>query len=151
MYNPKFELSNYLKSFSMDFYLFPLREKELELLHREFSVVLPKSKSSSDHEGCLICFSGFNKGQVMTTLPVCGHQLHAECFDMWAKTQPCCPICRSLIRKNLLEHFHGDIGNIPESPKLKKTQDNDIITEISVNITKKRSIEGLVNAAEANC
>merc|ERR1711959_33504 len=127
------------KTFTMDFYMFPLKEKELELLHREFSVVLPKGKSCSEHEGCQICFGDFKKDEVMTTLPVCGHQFHAECFDMWVKTQPSCPNCRCLIRRNLLDHFHGQLDGLPQKAKtMKKIQDNDIITEISENVTNNR-------------
>lgn len=151
MYNPKFDIKKYLPDLALDFYLFPLKEKEIEFLHREFSVVLPIDKSCSDNEGCLICFSGFKKGEVMTTLPVCGCQLHAECFDLWVKIQPSCPKCSSLIRKNLIEHFHGQIDMMPKSHKMNMKKDEDIITEISVNITKKRMNIGLVNAAESNC
>lgn len=43
----------------------------------------------------------------MTTIPICEHTYHFDCLEKWLKDKGECPICRRLVRKCMVEHFHG--------------------------------------------
>lgn len=137
IYNPKFDFKNVAKQLTLEFYQFPLKQKEMELVLREFSVELPITKKKS--EGCGVCYNEFHAGDIMTTVPICNHQFHHECFQLWVKTQYMCPCCRCIIRKNMLEHFHGPYKIEEEAQKGKiKKPDMEIVIEISNNLSKNR-------------
>ena len=147
MYNPKFDFKKVAKNLSLDFYKFPLKDKEMELVLREFSVVLPESKEKS--EGCAVCYNEFQAGETMTTVPICNHQLHHECFQLWVKTQHICPCCTCIIRKNMLEHFHGEYKIEEEKQKGKiKKPDQEVVIEISKNLSRNRLGGKLVGGAD---
>ncbi|RAL42349.1 unnamed protein product [Cuscuta campestris] len=48
-----------------------------------------------EDEGCVICLSGFEDGDLGRKLPKCSHAFHADCIDMWLFSHPSCPVCRA--------------------------------------------------------
>uniref|UniRef100_A0A0E0JQK4 RING-type E3 ubiquitin transferase n=1 Tax=Oryza punctata TaxID=4537 RepID=A0A0E0JQK4_ORYPU len=44
---------------------------------------------------CSICLGGFEEGEKVKALPLCGHGFHPDCVDAWLRTRPSCPLCRS--------------------------------------------------------
>jgi len=147
IYDPKFDFKTIEHDLSIEFYEFPLKKAEIDLIQSEFSAVLPEDKEKS--EGCSICYNEFKKGETMTTIPICGHDFHFECIGLWLKSQSTCPCCRSNIRKNMVEHYHGcvQIRHEKSSRNIKKN-DVDIINEISVRVGKSQMDTELVAAGE---
>ena len=117
----------------------------MEIILREFSVVLPEPKNKS--ESCGVCYNNFIKGDIMTTVPICRHQFHYECFQLWIKTQYMCPCCKCIIRKNMIEHFHGCYKIEEEGGKKIRKPDQDIIIEITNSLSKNRVDDRLVKPA----
>jgi len=95
---------------------------------------------------------GFKSGDIVTKIPVCGHKFHYECVKVWLEFKTTCPCCRSIIRKNLIEHFHGpfEISNMEKLKKISEKESvNDFeLNEISLNISECRMDSNLVNNAE---
>lgn len=46
---------------------------------------------------CSICISALVAGDKVKALPPCGHRFHPECVDAWLRSQPSCPLCRTLL------------------------------------------------------
>eukprot|EP00294_Goniomonas_avonlea_P001082 CAMPEP_0114541866 /NCGR_PEP_ID=MMETSP0114-20121206/1533_1 /TAXON_ID=31324 /ORGANISM="Goniomonas sp, Strain m" /LENGTH=528 /DNA_ID=CAMNT_0001726131 /DNA_START=98 /DNA_END=1684 /DNA_ORIENTATION=- len=46
-----------------------------------------------DNNMCAICLDTYEEGQQLRTLP-CFHMFHCECFDVWARRDRSCPICK---------------------------------------------------------
>ncbi|VAH08392.1 RING-H2 finger protein ATL66-like [Triticum dicoccoides] len=46
---------------------------------------------------CSICISALVAGDKVKALPPCGHCFHPECVDAWLRSQPSCPLCRTLL------------------------------------------------------
>ncbi|XP_044962582.1 RING-H2 finger protein ATL66-like [Hordeum vulgare subsp. vulgare] len=46
---------------------------------------------------CSICISALVAGEKVKALPPCGHCFHPECVDAWLRSQPSCPLCRTLL------------------------------------------------------
>lgn len=46
---------------------------------------------------CSICISALVAGEKVKALPPCGHCFHPDCVDAWLRSQPSCPLCRSLL------------------------------------------------------
>uniref|UniRef100_A0A452ZBY1 RING-type E3 ubiquitin transferase n=1 Tax=Aegilops tauschii subsp. strangulata TaxID=200361 RepID=A0A452ZBY1_AEGTS len=46
---------------------------------------------------CSICISALVPGDKVKALPPCGHCFHPECVDAWLRSQPSCPLCRTLL------------------------------------------------------
>jgi len=148
IYNPKFDLNIVVKELRIEFFQFPLKKQELEIVKSEFSIMLPENKPEEDN--CKICFEQLKRGEIMTTIPVCYHQFHLDCLEFWIKTQSNCPSCDSIIRKNMIEHFHGHFNL--DCEKRKKAKDLDIVNEISVEMSKSRRItKNLVQKHDINC
>jgi len=147
MYSKNFNFSEVEKTLTSEFYQFPLKEFESDLLKREFSVEC-KANGEESHE-CAICYSALQQGDMVTKMPGCNDCFHTECLDLWIRTQYTCPTCRTVIRKNLLEHFHGTLALPKEGSKFKKP-DQEIITEIIGNMSGNRfNMQKLKQAAES--
>jgi hypothetical protein len=149
IYDSKFDFKEIENELSIEFYEFPLKRPEIELIQSEFSVVLSEDRQKSD--GCSICYSEFKQGDTLTTVPMCGHDFHFECIELWLRSQTTCPCCRGVIRKNLVEHYHGCVKIRHEkSARQIHRPDVDIINEISLRVNNsKRAINTqLVEAAE---
>uniref|UniRef100_A0A0D9WVP1 RING-type domain-containing protein n=1 Tax=Leersia perrieri TaxID=77586 RepID=A0A0D9WVP1_9ORYZ len=44
---------------------------------------------------CPVCLENYGDGEVVRTLPDCGHVFHRECVDPWLRQRPTCPVCRT--------------------------------------------------------
>ena len=66
---------------------------------------------------CAVCLSEYESGDVVKTLPHCGHQFHAECIDEWLSARVSCPICRRDLGMPVKGVSDGDkvglCGNVP--------------------------------------
>ncbi len=52
-----------------------------------------KINNKNDEHECCICKDEFETDSKVVTLE-CGHLLHSQCIEEWAKYQAKCPICR---------------------------------------------------------
>lgn len=64
------------------------------------SSVLTEKKEGENSE-CVVCISGFEAGDSITTLP-CAHIFHTECVKSWLETKNHCPVCKFEITLNSL-------------------------------------------------
>ncbi|KAD4982640.1 hypothetical protein R6Q59_002259 [Mikania micrantha] len=46
---------------------------------------------------CAVCLSKFEGVDQLRLLPLCCHAFHADCIDMWLKSNLTCPLCRSTV------------------------------------------------------
>ncbi|XP_010932992.1 RING-H2 finger protein ATL70-like [Elaeis guineensis] len=44
---------------------------------------------------CSICLADYKDTDVLRLLPDCGHLFHLQCVDLWLRSRPTCPVCRS--------------------------------------------------------
>ncbi|KAL8229652.1 hypothetical protein R6Q57_014555 [Mikania cordata] len=44
---------------------------------------------------CAVCLSKFESVDQLRLLPMCCHAFHAQCIDLWLKSNDTCPLCRS--------------------------------------------------------
>jgi hypothetical protein len=51
---------------------------------------------NSEEDPCSICYSGYELGESIKTLP-CGHIYHVACIDEWLHIRNICPMCRQPI------------------------------------------------------
>jgi len=75
MYNPKFNFMKLLPELTIEFFMFPIKDKELEVLKEIGCTKLCKEnmKNIVIDNNCPICFGEFTEGQEMLKLPVCKH------------------------------------------------------------------------------
>ncbi|QHO57627.1 hypothetical protein HN51_012176 [Arachis hypogaea] len=77
-----------------------------------FSSVTRRSSSVVDGGGgdCAVCLSRFEQRDLLRLLPLCCHAFHAECIDVWLRTNLTCPLCRSAVFSS-----ESDVGKILRS------------------------------------
>ncbi|KAI4365628.1 hypothetical protein MLD38_021594 [Melastoma candidum] len=46
---------------------------------------------------CTVCLGELEDGEMVRTLPGCGHTYHATCIDQWFGAHTSCPVCRTLV------------------------------------------------------
>uniref|UniRef100_A0A0D9VJG3 RING-type domain-containing protein n=1 Tax=Leersia perrieri TaxID=77586 RepID=A0A0D9VJG3_9ORYZ len=49
---------------------------------------------SKDDAQCSICLGEYNEKEILRIMPVCRHNFHLSCIDVWLQKQTTCPICR---------------------------------------------------------
>jgi Ring finger domain len=59
---------------------------------------------TSMHE-CAICSGDFENNDVMFKYPVCNHEFHRECVDVWMNIKLQCPLCRKKFRENFFSQL----------------------------------------------
>ena len=74
----------------------PTKQRTRHRLDQHVVDMLPlrtfKTKDPN-HQGCVICLDGFEKGQELRQLP-CSHAYHRDCIDKWlTKKNNTCPLC----------------------------------------------------------
>ncbi|RYR20113.1 hypothetical protein Ahy_B03g065199 isoform A [Arachis hypogaea] len=75
---------------------------------RTSSAVFPSGARSGGD--CAICLSRFEQRDLLRLLPLCCHAFHAECIDVWLRTNLTCPLCRSAVFFS-----ESDVGKILRS------------------------------------
>lgn len=108
MYNSKFNFMKFQPELTIEFFQQPLQEKETEILGDEFTQKIDDPSNLPHDDLCPICFNEFAKGDEIMSIPICKHQYHKDCILPWFKNQNNCPSCRSIIRVNMLKHYHGE-------------------------------------------
>ncbi|KAJ4770495.1 hypothetical protein LUZ62_020532 [Rhynchospora pubera] len=54
------------------------------------------TRNNSSNDGCCsICLVEYKEGEVLRSMPGCGHLFHVQCVDTWLKSRPTCPVCRT--------------------------------------------------------
>lgn len=53
--------------------------------------------STAEAPPCSVCLEDMEPGQMVRTLPVCGHLYHDACISMWAARKNRCPVCNQAI------------------------------------------------------
>jgi len=61
------------------------------------SFIYNTTTTKSKQEECSICLAEFKDNDHVRTLPLCSHIFHLDCVDVWLRSNPNCPLCRSLI------------------------------------------------------
>ncbi|KAL5203294.1 hypothetical protein ABZP36_014246 [Zizania latifolia] len=56
---------------------------------------------------CSICISALVAGEKVKALPPCGHCFHPDCVDGWLRSQPSCPLCRTLLLASAKSDVNG--------------------------------------------
>lgn len=47
---------------------------------------------------CTICLSEYQGKDILRILPICGHNFHINCIDLWLRQNSTCPVCRVSVR-----------------------------------------------------
>lgn len=100
IYDTKFNFREILPGLSIQFFRLCLNEQETKFLKDNFSIIVDEETSISIQEQvCSICTDEYQKGDCVTTLPICNHQFHDKCVFPWLTQQKStCPNCRELVR-----------------------------------------------------
>lgn len=53
--------------------------------------------STGEAPPCSVCLDDLEPGQLVRTLPLCGHLYHDVCITMWAARKNRCPVCNQAI------------------------------------------------------
>ncbi|CAM8937771.1 unnamed protein product [Rhodiola kirilowii] len=46
---------------------------------------------------CAVCLLEFEENDYVRTLPICSHNFHVDCIDIWLRSHANCPLCRARI------------------------------------------------------
>lgn len=74
------------------YYLSPYGLDESAIKSLPLSVFTLKSIISRD---CAVCLLEFEDGDSLRTLPLCSHDFHVDCIDVWLRSHATCPLCRA--------------------------------------------------------
>lgn len=124
MYNSKFNFMKIQPELTIEFFQQPLQQREIEILQSEFTQKIEDPSFLPADSLCPVCFSEFLKDDQVMTVPVCKHQYHKDCILPWFKNQNNCPSCRSVIRVNMIKHYHGEFELPVETTNAVPNQDN---------------------------
>lgn len=47
---------------------------------------------------CTICLGEYQGKDILCILPICGHNFHINCIDLWLRQNSTCPVCRVSLR-----------------------------------------------------
>jgi hypothetical protein len=63
---------------------------------------------------CAVCLDEFDEGSEILTLPVCGHEFHADCITPWlTERQAKCPLCKNDVLEHVLQMDAKSDGSGP--------------------------------------
>ena len=105
IYDAKFNIRKILPKLDEDWFSKPMSKPELKIIKQKFSEKMQKDQKFEDL--CGICLIDYSKRERCTTQPGCEHQFHFKCLKIWLVKNHTCPVCRSEVRKNMIEHYHG--------------------------------------------
>ncbi|XP_051126320.1 RING-H2 finger protein ATL18-like [Andrographis paniculata] len=98
----------------LDLLVSTFQDLELELVSE-----LREDDDNGDNDEeqiCSICLAEFERADMVSKLPRCGHVFHTECIEKWLdRCHFTCPLCRSLLlhhvdpapSKTWCNHHHG--------------------------------------------
>lgn len=46
---------------------------------------------------CVVCLEEYEDNDHIRILPFCSHTFHLNCIDVWLRSNPSCPLCRSCL------------------------------------------------------
>ncbi|KAJ9188389.1 hypothetical protein P3X46_003749 [Hevea brasiliensis] len=77
--------------------------------------------SSVEDAQCSICLGEYQEKEVLRIMPICGHNFHLSCIDVWLRKQSTCPVCRfpvqdSLVTKRMRQATMGMLRSV-DSPE----------------------------------
>ena len=143
LYSPGCNFQEISETLTNEFFEIPQKDIEINQIKNKFSKIVEKDETYKT--GCSICYCSFKKDELMTSLPICQHNYHYECIELWLRSQTQCPICKAKIRKNQLEYFHGEF-EIKGDIKVNEKIDKELINEISINVMNSKSSQKLTEA-----
>jgi len=68
-----------------------------ELVINAIPSFIYNTTTKSEQEDCSVCLAEFKDNDHVRTLPLCSHIFHLDCIDVWLRSHPNCPLCRSPI------------------------------------------------------
>lgn len=78
-----------------------------------------KNEELMEESCCSVCLVEFDKEDLVSKLPKCGHVFHFDCIESWVNcNQFTCPLCRSFLLNVKPSHAkctHGLFSNTPSS------------------------------------
>lgn len=116
-------------------------------MEKKFTEILTEQAASKQEERgnrCSICFGSYKVEEKFTTLPGCNHQYHYNCIETWLLKSHKCPICRTIVRKRLIEYYHGEF-ELPQT-----TTDNTIDNNSNINNSENQSTRADLDQSEQN-
>lgn len=81
-----------------------------------------RQNASQESEDCIICFEALDNPLKKMVLK-CSHKFHEKCIFNWLKVKPNCPMCRTNIRKGLLECILEHLKKIGSSRRVSDIQE----------------------------
>lgn len=54
-------------------------------------------QEEESHGECVVCLEEYQDNDHIRTLPFCSHTFHLNCIDVWLRSNPRCPLCRSCL------------------------------------------------------
>lgn len=57
-------------------------------------------------EDCPICINTIEKGDNIRRLPICGHEFHRSCIDLWLLRRADCPLCKRSVSNGPLAEVY---------------------------------------------
>uniref|UniRef100_A0A0A9CT23 RING-type domain-containing protein n=1 Tax=Arundo donax TaxID=35708 RepID=A0A0A9CT23_ARUDO len=54
---------------------------------------------SKDDAQCSICLGEYKEKEILRIIPICHHNFHLACLDVWLQKQTTCPICRISLKE----------------------------------------------------
>ena len=102
IYDPTVNVVSLIEKYKDRLMTEPLKPQEIAVLRDFFG---EKYASNQEHiveeelkEACIICLEPFGLNQELIRFPVCSHQYHWVCLDMWIQQNLNCPMCKRDLR-----------------------------------------------------
>ena len=92
----------------------PLGKHELAILRDYFGKRFETDQHSLPEDQiqtCAICFEAFNFGGEVIKFPVCMHQYHWGCLEVWLNQHLNCPLCKRDLRPSMIVSIRENYQN----------------------------------------
>lgn len=102
IYDPTVNVEGLVEKYKDRLMTEPMKPQEIAVLRDFFGEKYPSSQEDiADEElkeACIICLEPFSLSQEAIRFPVCSHQYHWGCLDMWIQQNLNCPMCKRDLR-----------------------------------------------------